>query len=117
MLQEPSNVMERRLGKVSIPVCIIKDVFPVLEKVLVKVHSTPRLPKKRFGHESNGLTKLLGCHFGDILDDHGSIPGKDQTHHGSFDLRLSWSTYLVVMIFHRYPHFFQMPGHFGSDLE
>ena len=103
--------MERGLAEQVRAGGIIKSVFSTAPEELVKVHAAASLAEKRLWQKCDGVTGLMGNHFGHILDQHGGIRGCEQSHQGSFDFTLTRSADFMVVIFYRNANILQHLHH------
>ncbi len=116
MTQQPADVVERCFAHAAVAVGVVKNVAPTFEQVLVKVHPVTGLAVKRLGHKGHGLTVGVGCHLGDVLDQHRRIASGHQTHHRRLDFYLTGATNFVMVVLDRHAHGLQVQSHFGPQV-
>ena len=85
--------------------------------MLVEMHPAARLAVQRLGHKGDGLTVVVGGHLGNILDQHGAISGRHQSHHRRLDLRLTGTANFMVVVFYWHAHRLQLQRHLAAQVE
>ena len=117
VIQQPADVPQRGLAQLAVAGRVEKDILPLLEQVLMKVHTVAGLAVQRLGHEGSRLFMPVRHHLGDILDHLGGIGAAHQAHHRRFDLALAWPAHLVVVILDLDAHLLQFHDHFAAQVE
>ena len=116
MLEQPADIVQGGLAHTAVALRVVEQVLPAFEEVLVEVHAAAGLAVERLGHEGDGFAVGVGGHLGGILHQHGCIAGCHQPHHRRLDLRLTRPAHLVVVVFHRHAHGFQVQRHLAAQV-
>ena len=93
-----------------------KQRFAFLPERLMGVHAAAVVPKKRFGHQGDGLAMLAGHVLEHVFVEHHVVGGLDQRVEAEVDLRLARSGHFMVLALDLDAQLLHRQAHLGADV-